>query len=303
LLEGVVIKSTGSWNAVRTADGVIADCKVKGQLRITGIRTTNPVAIGDLVEFDFDTAHNKGLITRILPRDNYIIRKAKKLSKESHIIAANIDHAWLVVTLADPRTSNGFMDRFLVTATGYYIPASLIFNKIDIYNKELERAAAELMGIYESAGYPCYRVSALRGDGVADLRERLKDRVNLFAGHSGVGKSALLKALDPSLNPRVGEISTVHRKGMHTTTFAEMFPLQQGGYIIDTPGIREFGLVHFDKTEIPRCFPEMERLLPQCQFSNCTHLSEPGCAIRNALETGEVSRMRYISYLSILNDE
>lgn len=288
---------------MRTDDGFIAECKVKGQLRIKGIRTTNPVAIGDQVEFDFDPNHNNGLITRILPRDNYIIRKAKKLSKESHIIAANIDHAWLVVTLADPRTSNGFIDRFLVTATGYFIPASLIFNKIDIYNEELNQAARELMTIYEAAGYPCYRVSALRGDGVEDLRELLKGQVNLFAGHSGVGKSALLKVLDPALNPKIGEISMVHRKGMHTTTFAEMFPMQEGGYIIDTPGIREFGLVHFDKTEIPRCFPEMDRLLSQCQFSNCTHLHEPGCAVIKALETGEVSRMRYNSYLSILNDE
>ena len=280
-----------------------AECRVKGQFRIMGIRTTNPVAIGDRVEFGLEKGQQTGTITRIFPRENYIIRKAKKLSKDSHIIAANIDHAWLVVTLADPRTSNGFIDRFLVTATGYFISASLIFNKIDIYNDELEEAAVELMRIYEHAGYPCYRVSALRGDGVEELRVLLKDRVNLFAGHSGVGKSALLKALEPGLNPRIREISSVHRKGMHTTTFAEMFPMQQGGWIIDTPGIGEFGLIHFDTVEIPRCFPEMDRLLPDCQFSNCTHLHEPGCAVIQALETGEVSRMRYNSYLSILNDD
>jgi ribosome biogenesis GTPase len=288
---------------VRAEDGTLSECKVKGRFRLAGIRTTNPVAIGDQVEFDTDPDHHSGLITRIFPRENYIIRKAKKLSSDSHIIAANVDHAWLVVTLADPRTSNGFIDRFLVTATGYYVPASLIFNKTDIYNDDLNGAAAELIRIYEEAGYPCYRVSALKGDGVDDLRRLLKDRVNLFAGHSGVGKSALLKALDPALSPRIGEISTVHRKGMHTTTFAEMFPLQSGGWIIDTPGIGEFGLVHFDKAEVPRCFPEMERLLPQCQFSNCTHLHEPGCAVIKALETGAVSRLRYNSYLSILNDE
>jgi ribosome biogenesis GTPase / thiamine phosphate phosphatase len=302
-MVGVVIKSTGTWNTVRSEGGELSECKVKGRFRLAGIRTTNPVAIGDRVEFEIDADHQTGLITRILPRENYIIRKAKKLSSDSHIIAANVDHAWLVVTLADPRTSNGFIDRFLVTATGYYIPASLIFNKTDIYNDELNGAAAELIGIYEKAGYPCYRVSALKGDGVDDLRALLKGRVNLFAGHSGVGKSALLKVLDPALNPRIGDISTVHRKGMHTTTFAEMFPLQTGGWIIDTPGIGEFGLVHFDNAEVPRCFPEMERLLPECQFSNCTHLHEPGCAVIRALETGGVSRLRYNSYLSILNDE
>ena len=302
-LEGIVIKSTGSRNIVRTPDGVRTECAVKGKFRIQGIRTTNPVAIGDRVEFDYEPGHDYGQITRILPRDNYIIRKATKLSKDAHIIAANIDQAWLVVTLADPRTSNGFIDRFLVTATGYYIPANLIFNKTDIHNDDLNAACEELITIYEQAGYPCYRVSALRGDGIDHLRGLLKDKVNLFAGHSGVGKSALLKVLDPALNPKVGEISNVHRKGMHTTTFAEMFPLSQGGYIIDTPGIKEFGLVHFDHVEIPRCFPEMDRLLPECQFSNCTHLHEPGCAVIRALDTGGVSRMRYNSYLSILNDE
>ena len=302
-MEGIVIRSTGSWNTVLGADGRRTECKVKGKFRITGIRTTNPVAIGDRVEFDLDPDHGTGQITRILPRDNYIIRKSKKLSKESHIIAANIDQAWLVVTLADPRTTNGFIDRFLVTATGYYIPAGLIFNKTDIYDGELMAECGELMRIYEQAGYPCYQVSALKGDGVEVVRDLLKDRVNLFAGHSGVGKSALLNAIDPVLDLRTGEISNVHRKGMHTTTFAEMFPLSGGGYIIDTPGIKEFGLIHFEQTEIPRCFPEMDRLLPRCQFSNCTHLHEPGCAVVAALETGEVSRMRYNSYLSILNDD
>lgn len=302
-MEGTVIKSTGNRNIVRTSDGVRFDCVVKGQFRIRGIRTTNPVAIGDHVEFEADPDHGCGVITDILPRENYIIRKATKLSKAAHIIAANVDHAWLVVTLAYPRTSNGFIDRFLVTATGYFISASLIFNKIDIYDEELNAAADELIRIYEQAGYPCYRVSALRGDGVDDLRERLKGQVNLFSGLSGVGKSALLKVIDPSLDPKIGEISGIHRKGMHTTTFAEMYELKNGGFLIDTPGIQEFGLVHFEKSEIPRCFPEMDRLLPDCQFSNCTHLHEPGCAVIKALETGEVSRLRYNSYLSILNDE
>jgi ribosome biogenesis GTPase / thiamine phosphate phosphatase len=288
---------------VRTAEGRRVECKVKGQFRIRDIRSTNPVAIGDRVEYNLEQGHKTGVIHKIHMRDNYIVRKATKLSKASHIIAANIDHAYLIVTLADPRTSTGFIDRFLVTATGYFIPASLIFNKIDIYDTDLTADLEELIPIYEDAGYPCYLASAIRGDGVERIRELLKDRVNLFAGHSGVGKSELMKAIDPSLNPRIGEISDAHRKGTHTTTFAEMYPVASGGYIIDTPGIKEFGLVHFEKAEIPRCFPEMERLFPECQFSNCTHTHEPGCAVIRGVEAGKVSRMRYNSYLSILKDE
>jgi ribosome biogenesis GTPase / thiamine phosphate phosphatase len=303
-LKGVVCKSTGSWITVRTDDGSRILCKLKGQFRIHGLRSTNPLAIGDKVEFEelYDE-EGTGLITTIFPRDNYIIRKSKKLSKITHILAANLDHAYLIVTLAKPRTSTGFIDRFLVTATGYYIPASIIFNKIDLYDEALSKKENELKEIYEQAGYPCYSVSALRGDHVDLLRNLLKDKTSLFSGYSGAGKTALIRALEPGLDLRIGEISEVHLKGMHTTTFAEMFDLSSGGYIIDTPGIKEFGLIDFEKSEIPRCFPEMDRLLPECQFSNCTHVHEPGCAVKAALETAKVSRMRYNSYLSILNDE
>ncbi|TSA26435.1 MAG: ribosome small subunit-dependent GTPase A [Bacteroidetes bacterium] len=302
-MEGLVEKSTGSWIYVRSREGKRIPCRVKGRFRIEGIRTTNVVAIGDHVEFILLPGGGEGLIHKVLPRNNYIIRKATKLSREAHIIAANLDHAYLIVTLVNPRTSNGFIDRFLVTATGYFIPASLIFNKLDIYEKEVLEWMEELFQIYRKAGYPCYAVSALRGDGVDQIRELLKGKVSLFSGHSGSGKSALIKAIDPTLDPRIGEISEVHLKGRHTTTFAEMYELREGGDIIDTPGIKEFGLVHFDKTEIPRCFPEMDRLLPHCQYSNCTHLHEPGCAVKRAIPTGEVSEIRYNSYLSILNDD
>jgi len=301
-LEGLVIKSTGSWIRVRLDDGSTLNCRLKGQFRIKDIKHTNPVAIGDRVVLETDLQHENSMITRIHTRDNYIIRKATKLSKVSHIIAANLDHAYLIVTLAEPRTSTGFIDRFLVTAAGYYIPASLVFNKTDIYGSEIMGWLDELRGIYEKAGYRCYAVSALKGTGLEELKSVLKGKINLFSGHSGAGKSALMNAIQPGLDIRTGKISGVHLKGMHTTTFAEMHELNGGGFIVDTPGIREFGLIDFEKQEIPRCFPEMEKLLPYCQYKNCTHTHEPGCSVKNALSSGEVSQLRYNSYLSILND-
>ena len=301
-LEGIVIKSTGSWITVRHPDGRRIDCKLKGQFRIKGLRSTNPVAIGDKVIFEMMPEEETGFISRILDRHNYIIRKAIKLSKITHILAANIDHAYLVVTLAFPRTSNGFIDRFLVTAAGYYIPASLIFNKTDLYDEKLAAYEQELQAVYENAGYPCFSVSALTGEGVDCIRNLLAGKINLFSGHSGAGKSALIGAIEPGLDMKTGKLSTYHKKGMHTTTFAEMFELTNHGFVIDTPGIKEFGLIDFEKSEIPRCFPEMERLLPQCQYNNCTHTHEPNCAVKAALESGDVSRIRYNSYLSILND-
>jgi len=301
-LEGLVIKSTGSWIRVRLEDGSKLNCRLKGQFRIQDIKHTNPVAIGDRVVLEPDIQHGNAVITTIHPRDNYIIRKATKLSKVSHIIAANLDHAYLIVTLAEPRTSTGFIDRFLVTAEGYYIPASLVFNKTDLYTAELTNLYEELKNIYKGAGYTCYAVSALKGTNLEALKSVLKGRINLFAGHSGAGKSALINAIQPGLDIRTGEISEVHLKGMHTTTFAEMHELYGGGFIVDTPGIREFGLIDFEPQEIPRCFPEMDRLLQYCQYKNCTHTHEPGCAVKNALDRGEVSHLRYNSYLSILND-
>ena len=301
-MKGIVVKSTGSWITVRQENGLRTECKLKGQFRIKGLRSTNPIAIGDKVDFEFVMNEAIGVISRIYDRENYIIRKATKLSKITHIIAANIDHAYLIVTLAYPKTSTGFIDRFLVTATGYYIKASIIFNKIDLYNYALKKREEILRSVYEKAGYPCYSVSALKGDNVDLINDLLAGRINLFAGHSGAGKSALINALSPELNLKTGKISKVHRKGMHTTTFPEMFELPNGGFIIDTPGIKEFGLIDFEKNEIPRCFPEMERFLPQCQYRNCTHVHEPNCAVKQAIKTGEVSELRYNSYLSILTD-
>jgi ribosome biogenesis GTPase len=266
------------------------------------LRSTNPVAIGDKVEFEKQPDEETGVITHISERENYIIRKSINLSKTTHIIAANLDHAFLIVTLARPKTSTGFIDRFLVTATGYFIPAAIIFNKIDLYDEALAANEMVLKRIYEQAGYPCYSVSALKGINIEQISSLLKDKISLFSGHSGAGKSALINAIQPDLKLRTGRISEIHLKGKHTTTFAEMFELANGGFIIDTPGIREFGLIDFDKTEIPRCFPEMERLLPLCRYKNCTHIHEPGCAVKQGLETGDVSLMRYNSYLSILND-
>ncbi len=301
-MEGVVIKSTGNLVVVRFPDGTRKDCKLKGQFRIHDIKHTNPVAIGDWVDVEWQRGDSQASIVRIKKRNNYIIRKATKLSSLSHIIAANLDHAFLVVTLAQPRTSNGFIDRFLVTAEGYHIPASLIFNKIDIYDKKIQLLLDQYAGIYEKAGYPVYRVSALTGENVPVIRDLLRDKVSLFSGHSGAGKSALITAVEPSLNLRVGMLSTMHNKGKHTTTFAEMFELSNGGFIIDTPGIKEFGLIDFEKSEIPRCFPEMDRLLNHCQYSNCTHIHEPECAVKSALQAGLISSLRYNSYLSMLND-
>lgn len=301
-MNGIVAKSTGSRIRVRSEDGAYIDCKLKGTFRIKGIRSTNPVAIGDRVEYEKTGEQSPGLITRIHKRENYIIRKATKLSKATQIIAANIDHAWLIVTLAFPRTSTGFIDRFLVTATGYFIPASLVFNKIDLYDEELGQMEKELKEIYTKAGYSCYSVSALRGDHISDLKTKLKGKVNLFSGHSGAGKSAIIMALDPAIQLKTASISEVHMKGKHTTTFTEMLELAWGGFIIDTPGIKEFGLIDFEKTEIHRCFPEMDRLLPHCQYKNCTHIHEPGCAVKEGLKSGDVSEIRYYNYLSILNE-
>jgi len=301
-LEGIVIKSTGSWITVRHPDGRRVDCKLKGQFRIQGLRSTNPVAIGDKVIFEMMPEEETGFITDILDRNNYIVRKATKLSKVTHILAANLDHAYLVVTLVYPKTSLGFIDRFLVTAAGYYIPASLIFNKCDLYDDSLRLYEKKLKAIYERAGYPCYTVSALTGEGVDHIRDLLAGKLNLFSGHSGAGKSALTGAVEPGLSMKTGQLSEYHRKGKHTTTFAEMFELSNGGFVIDTPGIKEFGLIDFEKSEIPRCFPEMERLLPHCQYKNCTHTHEPNCAVKAGVDSGEVSELRYNSYLSILND-
>ncbi len=302
-MKGIVIKSTGSWHTVQTEDGTTIHCKLKGKFRVKGIKTTNPLAVGDKVTIKILPEEGTGLITNISPRHNYIIRKATKLSKVSHIIAANIDQAFLIVTLAEPRTSTGFIDRFLVTAEAYHIPACIVFNKIDIYDSETESLLDELTGIYENTGYPCYHVSALRDDNIGFLEEKMKNMITLFAGHSGVGKSALINTLQPGLNLKTKPISEVHQKGKHTTTFAEIIPLSFGGYIIDTPGIKEFGLYDLKKEEIPERYPEMRALMHNCKYNNCMHVHEPGCAVKEAVENGKISKLRYYNYLSIINAE
>jgi ribosome biogenesis GTPase len=298
-MQGLLIKSTGSWYQVQTPDGQRIDCRIKGKFRMQGITTTNPVAVGDIVEFEMEPEQESGIITKLHQRKNYIIRKAINLSKQAQIIAANLDQALLVVTLASPRTSLGFIDRFLVTAEAYDIPARLIFNKVDLFSDEGLEILADLKAVYEKIGYPCFEVSALEGTNISTVQELLKDKVTLFSGHSGVGKSSLINALLPNLDLRTHMVSEWSDKGMHTTTFAEMFELPQGGFIIDTPGIRELGVIDIEKNELSHFFPEMRSRLNQCRFNNCRHINEPGCAVLEALEEGDIELSRYESYLSI----
>ena len=298
-MEGLVTKSTGSWYQVKTPGGQRVDCRIKGKFRTKGITTTNPIAVGDQVDFTMEPELGTGVITDLHQRKNYIIRKSINLSKQAQILAANLDQAFLVVTLASPRTSLGFIDRFLVSAEAYDIPASLVFNKLDLFSDEGLEILDEFKAIYQKIGYPCYEVSALEGTHVDQVADAIRNKVTLFSGHSGVGKSSLINALLPELQLRTTEISEWHDKGMHTTTFAEMFELPNGGYIIDTPGIRELGVIDIEKQELSHFFPEMRARLNQCRFNSCRHISEPGCAIIKAVEEGEISQSRYESYLSI----
>lgn len=301
-MNGVVIKSTGSWYTVLDENNQIMECRIKGVFRTKDIKSTNPIAVGDRVAFEIET-DGKGVIHAIAERKNYIIRKSINLSKQSHILAANVDQALLIVTLAMPRTSFGFIDRFLLTAEAYHIPVVLIFNKADLFEKEAESELDKFMSVYQSIGYPCYKVSAFQKNNIELLRDLTKDKITLIAGHSGVGKSTLVNEMDDQLQLRVGEISDVHSKGKHTTTFAEMHPLAYGGFIIDTPGIKELGLVDMEKAEISDYFPEMRALKPDCKFNNCLHLNEPKCAIIKAVEEGRIAPSRYNTYLGIINGE
>jgi ribosome biogenesis GTPase len=300
-MQGIVHITTGSWYRVETANGLCFECKIKGNFRIKGIKTTNPIAVGDVVDFDLLPDGKTGLISNIHERKNCIIRKSVNLSHQSHIIATNMDRAFLVVSLFQPRTPFGFIDRFLVTAEAYNIPATLVFNKVDIYDEESLALLQKAQNIYTFIGYECLTVSALRGDGVNELKEHLKGQTSLFAGNSGVGKSALINAIDPTLQLKTGDISNYHHKGKHTTTFAEMHRLSNGGFIIDTPGIKEFGMVDFSKDEVALYFPEMKALLNQCKFFNCTHVHEPGCAVKTAVAEQHIHPQRYKSYLNILS--
>ena len=300
-MQGLVTKSTGSWYQVQTPDGRRYDCRIKGKFRIKGLTTTNPVAVGDKVDFELEPEQEQGVITKLYDRRNYIIRKSINLSKQAQIIAANLDQAFLVVTLASPRTSLGFIDRFLVTAEAYDIPASLVYNKLDMFSEEGLEILSEYKMVYEKLGYPCYEVSALKGTNIPALKDKLKDKITLFSGHSGVGKSSLMNAILPDLDLRTMEVSEWSDKGMHTTTFAEMYDLPGGGSIIDTPGIRELGVIDIEQQELSHFFPEMRSRLNQCRFNNCRHINEPGCAVLEALEEGNIELSRYESYLSIYN--
>ncbi len=303
-MQGVVIKSTGSWYTVLTDAQTIIECRIKGVFRIKGITTTNPIAVGDNVKFEMEN-DGRGVIHEIADRKNYIIRKSINLSKQSHILAANVDQAFLIVTLAFPRTSAGFIDRFLLTAEAYHIPTKIIFNKVDLFEGDslLMQELDEFIAIYERVGYTCFKVSATKETDIEMLKELSKNQITLISGHSGVGKSTLVNAMDANLNLKVGEISDAHSKGKHTTTFAEMHPLSYGGFIIDTPGIKELGLVDMEKDEISGYFPEMYVLKNQCKFNNCIHLNEPKCAVIEAVEKGEIAPSRYASYLGIMNGE
>ena len=301
-MEGLVVKNTGSWYVVKYADGTMANCKIKGNFRLKGIRTTNPVSVGDRVEVS-ENADGTGFITAISPRRNYIIRRATNLSKESHIIASNLDQAFLVVSFAVPMTATVFIDRFLATAEAYRVPAVLVINKIDLLDEEGCEYADAVAYLYESIGYRVSRVSAETGDGLEELHAMLAGKVTLFSGNSGVGKSSLINRLIPGASIKTASVSAVHHTGMHTTTFSEKHPLALGdGYIIDTPGVKGFGTIDFNVEEVAHYFPEIFEESHQCRYNNCTHLHEPGCAVKQAIEEHRISESRYASYLSIIED-
>ena len=301
-MHGLVIKNTGSWYVVKTDDGTEINCKIKGNFRLKGIRTTNPVAVGDTVSI-LPNNDGSAFITAIDERKNYIIRRSSNLSKEAHIIAANVDQALLIVTLAHPVTSTTFVDRFLATAEAYRIPATIVVNKIDLLCDEEDKEYLDAWCyLYRSIGYNVIEVSAATGEGIDKLKESLEDKITLLSGNSGVGKSTIINQIIPGLNLRTAEISSTHDTGMHTTTFSEMFPLPQGGYLIDTPGVKGFGTIDFDRHEVAHFFPEIFEISQNCRFGNCTHTHEPGCAVLSAVEEARISQSRYNSYLSILED-
>jgi ribosome biogenesis GTPase len=302
-MEGIVVKSTGSWYSVRTPDEIIHNCVMRGLFRLKGGDSTNLIAVGDHVTITPGETGNAGLITSILPRTNYLVRKSKNLSKQSHVIAANLDRLFLVASLILPKTSMGFIDRILVGAEAFRIPAAILFNKADIYDDKSLAYFEALKNIYEPLGYPCFLVSALKAEDIQKIKSLMKDKVQVFTGHSGVGKSSLINALQSGLDLKTAPISKQHFKGKHTTTFAEMHAIDGGGDIIDTPGIKEFGMYDYSKEEIGHYFPEMRPLLHQCHFNNCLHYEERQCAVKEAVKTGNIHEWRYYNYLSILLNE
>lgn len=304
-MKGLVYKSTGSWYSVKAENGTFYDCRIKGKFRMGGIKSTNPVAVGDHVEFDIETKGDEtiGVIKHIEERNNYIIRKSVNLSKQTHIIAANIDVAFLLITLNNPPTFTTFIDRFLVTAEAYHINTVLLFNKVDTYDDDALLEIKFLAATYRKIGYECIGISAVSGKNIDKVKALMKGKVTMFSGHSGVGKSTLVNALEPGLNLKTSKISDQHLQGQHTTTFAEMFDLSFGGQIIDTPGIKGFGVVEIDKEELGDYFPEFFELKEHCKFNNCLHIEEPQCAVKEALENEEIAWSRYKSYLQILEGE
>lgn len=301
-MHGLIIKNTGSWYTVKTDDGRIVECKVKGNFRLKGIRSTSPVAVGDYVNIIMN-AEGTALISAIDDRKNYIIRKASNLSKQSQIIAANLDQALLIITIKQPETSTTFIDRFLAGAEAYRVPVVLVFNKTDLLNDDERRYQQQMVELYETIGYPCIEISAETGMGIDQLQTLLKQKVTLVSGNSGVGKSTLINAIIPHAEQRTAEISNAHGTGMHTTTFSEMIELAEGGYLIDTPGIKGFGTFDIEREELTSYFKEIFEFSKDCKFNNCTHTHEPGCAVLQAVENHYISVSRYQSYLNMLEDK
>jgi len=299
----LVIKSTGSRYKILYGQDEVVECTIKGKFRVKELRTTNPVAVGDNVLFEFEKNSSTGIITEVLERKNYILRKATNLSKESQIIAANIDQLFLMITIILPETPVEFIDRFLITAEAYRVPANIIINKTDLYGKEEIERMEHLVSLYSTIGYECFSLSVIKKSGTEILKEKMKDKISLLSGNSGVGKTTLLNVFNPALNLKTEEISDYHKQGKHITTFPEMHKMPFGGFIIDTPGIRGFGVVDMNRNEIYHFFPEIFRISTDCRFYNCLHIDEPGCAVRNAVEERQIDPLRYRSYLNILMDE